>query len=143
MKYEDFVINGFQDNHRKPSGLPNDWPTLAKQYTPSSSKGGIKMKSYKSNFWKVWTSCFKVIDVLLSVCIDNDVNVGVYPVQMADNIPVWMLTLVFLSIVNICLPLLFSHKILKRCPNPSRMSELKVQDIFILNCQNNNSYHSQ
>ena len=37
IKYESFVINGFKDNQRKPFGLP----TLAKQYTPSSSKGGI------------------------------------------------------------------------------------------------------
>jgi hypothetical protein len=53
-KYKDFVINTFQDNQRKPCGLPTDRPTdrrtdrqtdrptLAKQYTPSSSKGGIK-----------------------------------------------------------------------------------------------------
>ena len=42
-----FVINSFQDNQRKPYSLPTDVqihrPTLAKQYTPSSSKGDIKM----------------------------------------------------------------------------------------------------
>ena len=56
VKYKDFVINfvinGFQDNERKPSGLPTDrhrqtdWQTLAKQYTPSSSKGSIKITLY-------------------------------------------------------------------------------------------------
>jgi hypothetical protein len=44
VKYEDFVINTFQDNQRKPCGLPTDRPTdrptLAKQY----KKGGIKKK---------------------------------------------------------------------------------------------------
>ena len=40
-KYEDYVICGFQDNQQKPSGLPTDRPTLAKQYTPSSLNGGI------------------------------------------------------------------------------------------------------
>jgi hypothetical protein len=41
VKYENFVMDSFQDNQRKPCGLPTDRPTLAKQYTPSSSKGGI------------------------------------------------------------------------------------------------------
>jgi hypothetical protein len=44
VNYEDFVINRFQDNQPKPCGLPMDRRTLAKQYTPSSSKGGIKME---------------------------------------------------------------------------------------------------
>ena len=41
LKYENFVINRFQDNLQKPYGLQTDQQTLAKQYTPSSSKGGI------------------------------------------------------------------------------------------------------
>jgi hypothetical protein len=46
VKYEDFLINSFQDNLRKPSGLPTDrqinGPTdiQAKQYTPSSFEEG-------------------------------------------------------------------------------------------------------
>jgi hypothetical protein len=47
VKYEDSVINSVQDNQRKPCGLPTDRPTdrptLAKQHTPFSSKGGIKI----------------------------------------------------------------------------------------------------
>ena len=45
LQYEDFMIYSFQNNQRKPFGLPNDRPTdrqtIAKQYIPSSSKGGM------------------------------------------------------------------------------------------------------
>ena len=40
VKYEDFVIYGFQNNQQKPSGLPTT-DIIARQYTPSSLKGGI------------------------------------------------------------------------------------------------------
>ena len=43
-------MNDFQDNQRKPFGLPTDRHTdrltLAKQYTPSSSKGDIIIKHH-------------------------------------------------------------------------------------------------
>ena len=45
VKYKGSVMNGFHDNQLKPFGLPTDiptnQPTLVKQYTPSSLKGGI------------------------------------------------------------------------------------------------------
>jgi len=46
VKYKFHMINSFQYNDRKPFCLrtdgPNDRPTLAKQFAPSFSMGGIK-----------------------------------------------------------------------------------------------------
>jgi hypothetical protein len=44
VKYKDFVINSFQENQRKPCGLPTDRPKyrltdISKTIYPSSSKG--------------------------------------------------------------------------------------------------------
>ena len=52
VKYEDFVIhvNGIEDNQHKLFSLPTDRATLAKQYTPSSSKGGIKYVKRTKNY---------------------------------------------------------------------------------------------
>jgi hypothetical protein len=42
VKYEDFVINSFQDNQKKSCGLLKDRPTnISKTKNPFSSKGGI------------------------------------------------------------------------------------------------------
>jgi hypothetical protein len=45
VKYEDFVINAFQDNQRKPCGLPTDRPTdrqtdISKTIYPFFCEGG-------------------------------------------------------------------------------------------------------
>jgi hypothetical protein len=49
VKYEEFLINSFQDNQQKPCGLTDgqtNRPKLAKQYTPSSSKEDIIIKNF-------------------------------------------------------------------------------------------------